>query len=165
MQVLSYLALGSNLGNRRANLKKALKILKTAEGTRVIKASPVYETEPAGKVRQRDFLNAAVKIRTELEPLALLQLCKNIERSMKRKKTVKWGPRVIDVDILFYGKKRITSKKLTIPHKELSRREFVLRPLIDLAPEGRHAVTGKTFKSLLKALAGKKKIRKVWRKI
>ena len=165
MQVLSYLSLGSNLGNRRANLKKACELLKQSAGVKFIKSSAVYKTRPVGPVEQREFLNAAVKLKTVLSPTELLTLCKQIEKLMKRKKTVKWGPRIIDLDIVLFGNLNLKSKQLTIPHKEMEKRQFVLKPLIDIYGRGKHPVTGRTFKSMLKKLAGESKIRKVWTKI
>lgn len=165
MQVLSFLSLGSNIGRRRANLKKACGLLKASGKVKILNSSPVYETEPVGGVKQREFLNAVLKIRTSLPPLELLLLCKEIEKRMKRKKTVKWGPRIIDIDLVLFGKKVVRSKRLTVPHKELQNREFVLKPLTDLDPNGRHPVTGRSFRSMLRKLSGDKKTRKVWTKI
>jgi len=165
MPVLSYLALGSNLGNRRANLKKACELLKLSAGVKFLMSSAVYETLPVGRVKQRDFFNAVVKLKTDLTPAELLNLCKHIEKLMKRQKTVKWGPRIIDLDIVLYGNLKLKSKQLTIPHKEIERRQFVLKPLSDIYGRRKHPVFGRTFKSLLKKIEDESKIRKVWTKI
>ena len=160
MQVLSYLGLGSNLGNRRANLKKAVKLLEMQEGVKLIKSSPVYETSPVGGVKQNYFYNAVVKVSTILSPTELLEVCKGIEKKLKRKKTMKWGPRTLDVDILLYGAIKLKSRKLTVPHKEMLKREFVLRPLIDIIGKGKSR-----YVPALGKIKGKYSIGKKWTKV
>jgi 2-amino-4-hydroxy-6-hydroxymethyldihydropteridine diphosphokinase len=131
-----YLALGSNLGDRRWQLQAAATALAVAAGLRVTASSHTYETEPVGLVLdQPQFLNACLAIETELEPDALLVFCKRLERDLGRVPTVRHGPRAIDVDILLLGNERYSSPTLTIPHAELSRRRFVLVPLLELDPD------------------------------
>ncbi len=151
-----YLGLGSNLGNRIANLNRCLRILKKS-GLEITKVSSVYETEPVGNLSQNDFLNAVIKAKTSLPPSELLVLCKQTELKLKRKKTRSWGPRIIDLDILLYGNKVIRSSLLTVPHKEMLKRRFVLQPLAEIAPNKRHPVEKKTFKKLLLSLRSRKK--------
>ena len=130
--VVCYLAVGSNLGNRKKNIKKALDYLAKTKGIKIEKASRVYETEPVGGVPQGKFLNAAIKIKTSLTAQLLLKTVKNIEKDLGRRKTVHWGPREMDLDILLYGNKVIKRKNLVIPHPRMFVREFVLKPLREI---------------------------------
>lgn len=127
-----YLAVGSNLGKRRENIKKALEYLAKTKGIKIEKASRIYETEPVGGPAQAKFLNAAIKIKTSLTPHLLLGTLKKIEKDLGRKKTVRWGPREIDLDILLYANKFIKIKNLVIPHPRMFKREFVLKPLREI---------------------------------
>jgi 2-amino-4-hydroxy-6-hydroxymethyldihydropteridine diphosphokinase len=135
-----YLGLGSNVGERRANLQTAVDLL-PEHGARVLAASSVYETEPVGEVPdQRDFYNACVRIETELEPEELLDACKAVERELGRTLEgqpgyVRHGPRPIDVDLLLLGDREYRSERLTLPHAEVTARRFVLVPLLELAPD------------------------------
>jgi 2-amino-4-hydroxy-6-hydroxymethyldihydropteridine diphosphokinase len=134
-----YLGLGSNVGDRRANLQAAVDLL-PGRGVGVLAASSVYETEPVGEVPdQRDFYNACVRIETELEPEDLLDACKAVERELGRTLEgqpgyVHHGPRPIDVDVLLLGDREYRSQRLTLPHAEVAARRFVLVPLLELAP-------------------------------
>jgi 2-amino-4-hydroxy-6-hydroxymethyldihydropteridine diphosphokinase len=130
--VVCYLGVGSNLGNRRKNIKKALDYLAKTKGVEIKKISRIYETEAVGGPVQGKFLNAAIKIRTSLRPQLLLVALKKIEKDLGRRKTVRWGPREIDLDILLYGNKFIKIKNLVIPHPRMFEREFVLRPLREI---------------------------------
>jgi 2-amino-4-hydroxy-6-hydroxymethyldihydropteridine diphosphokinase len=135
--VIGYLGLGSNVGDRRAHLQAAVGLL---EGVDVLASSPVYETEPMGEVRdQRAFLNACLRVATELEPEALLDACKAAERARGRALAgepgyVHHGPRPLDVDLLLLGDREHASERLTLPHPEVTSRRFVLVPLLDLDP-------------------------------
>jgi 2-amino-4-hydroxy-6-hydroxymethyldihydropteridine diphosphokinase len=135
---LGYLGLGSNVGERRANLQAAVELL-WAHGVVVLASSSVYETEPVGDVLdQRAFFNACVRVETELEPEALLDACKAVERALGRELGdgyVHHGPRPIDVDLLLLGKRVYASERLTLPHREVTSRRFVLAPLLELAPD------------------------------
>lgn len=131
--VTCYLGIGSNLGDRRINIKSAVKKISELKETKLIKLSKVIETNPiGGPVGQPKFLNAVLKIRSNLQPPILLKKLKQIEESVGRKKTVRWGPRVIDLDILFWGDKIINSMKLKVPHPRIFEREFVLRSLLEV---------------------------------
>lgn len=143
-----FLGLGSNAGNRQKNLLAALAGLEKRPGIRVRKISSVYQTSPVGP-RQRWFLNAVADLETQLPPRKLLLALKRIERGMGRKKSVRWGPRVIDLDILFYGRKRVQTPGLTIPHPEFHRRKFVLKPLKEIAPNFRPPGFSQTVSRLL----------------
>jgi len=130
---LIYLGIGSNLGNRSKNIKAALKKIGSLKDTQVLKASRIIETDPVGgPARQGKFLNTALKIRTALTPEIFLKKIKNIEKELGRTQSVRFGPRIIDIDILLYGDKIIHSRNLEIPHPRMFHRDFVLRPLLEL---------------------------------
>ncbi|MFA5199883.1 MAG: 2-amino-4-hydroxy-6-hydroxymethyldihydropteridine diphosphokinase [Candidatus Omnitrophota bacterium] len=127
---ICYLGIGSNLGNRRKNIKLAIKKISALKGNRIIKESRLFETLPVGGPSgQPDYLNTALKIKTNIPPLTLLKKLKKIEIEMGRVPSVRFGPRIIDLDILLYGDKVINSRKLTIPHPRMFKRDFVLKPL------------------------------------
>lgn len=142
-----YLGLGSNLGDRLANLGAAAAALPTA--VEVLRQSPIYETEPWGYADQPAFLNCVIEAQTLLEPPALLAYLKQIEASLGRTPTFRYGPRCIDLDILFYDDLILETAGLTIPHPRLHERAFVLAPLADLAANLRHPVLGKRVEDLL----------------
>jgi 2-amino-4-hydroxy-6-hydroxymethyldihydropteridine diphosphokinase len=142
-----YLALGSNLGDRSANLRAAIAAL--PPGARVLQESPVYETPPWGLTDQPVFLNMVIKGETSLGPVELLQQLKNLEAGLGRQPSVRWGPRLIDIDILFYADLVLEIQGLIIPHPHLHERAFVLVPLADLAPDLLHPVFGKSVRDLL----------------
>jgi 2-amino-4-hydroxy-6-hydroxymethyldihydropteridine diphosphokinase len=133
---LGYLGLGSNVGDRRANLQAAVEDL-WAHEVAVLASSSVYETEPVGEVLdQRDFFNACVRVETEHGPEPLLDACKAVERALGRLPGgVRHGPRPIDVDLLLLGDLRYESERLRLPHREVATRRFVLVPLLELDPE------------------------------
>ena len=131
--VVCYLGVGSNLGDRRKNIRLAIKKINNLKTTKVIKSSRIIETRPiGGPSGQVNFLNAALKIRTGLSPFLLLKELKSIEKKLGRRKTVRYGPRTIDLDILFYADKIIKRNGLEIPHPRIFEREFVLRPLLEV---------------------------------
>ena len=142
-----YLALGSNLGDRLANLKAALAALPPAVS--VLAESPVYETPPWGYTDQPAFLNMTLKGETDLEPLSLLAHLKRLESELGRLPAVRWGPRRIDIDLLFYDDLVLHTDQLTLPHPRLHERAFVLVPLADLAPDLVHPVLAWTVRELL----------------
>lgn len=129
-----YLSLGSNLGDREKYLKEAVKRLKSNKNIVLKKLSPIYETKPVGYLEQDNFLNAAILIETDLTPYELLGVTTSIEAELKRERTIKWGPRTIDIDILLYDGLILHDEKLTIPHPHMWERAFVLIPLRDINP-------------------------------
>lgn len=143
-----FLSLGSNLGDRGANLQKALVDLELW-GVSVFRSSSMYVTDPFGKKDQPDFYNLAVEVTTDRSPEDLLTAIHAIERSFGRERKEKWGPRTIDIDILFYGDKVMDDPALTIPHPHLAARKFVLVPLHEIASKFVHPILKKTVGELL----------------
>ncbi|MCB8983565.1 MAG: 2-amino-4-hydroxy-6-hydroxymethyldihydropteridine diphosphokinase [Ardenticatenaceae bacterium] len=142
-----YLSLGTNLGDRPANLQKALSGLQS--GVAFTAVSAVYETEPWGVADQPAFLNICAAGTTALTPFELLQVCKSVETQVGRRPTYKWGPRLIDIDILFYDDLILDEDTLIIPHPFVEERAFVLAPLADIAPDFVHPQTGETVVQML----------------
>ncbi|SRR6266852_5531869 len=145
---LIYLSLGSNLGDRAENLESAIEALPEA-GVRVLRQSAFYETEPVDFVAQPWFLNCVVEAETSLPPESLLDALHAIERRLGSKKLIARGPRIIDLDILFYGTDAIHSEEIEIPHPRMAERRFVLVPLAELAPAIKHPVLHATIAELL----------------
>jgi 2-amino-4-hydroxy-6-hydroxymethyldihydropteridine diphosphokinase len=133
----AYLALGGNLGDRIAALREAARRIGKLPGTEVIACSRIYETPPWGKTDQAPFANAVLAVRTGLSPEHLLDSALAIEAAMGRERRERWGPRLIDIDVLAHGKARIASPKLTLPHPAMAERAFVLVPLLEIAPDFR----------------------------
>lgn len=149
MASVVYLGLGTNVGDRLDNLRRAVHALRDTPGIRVRELSPVYETEPWGLTDQPDFLNMVVSARTEFSPRELLPHLKGIEQQLGREKTIRWGPRLIDVDILAVDEVVLQEEGLNIPHPGVKERVFVLAPLADIAPDWRHPRTGQTTLEML----------------
>lgn len=148
----AYIGIGSNLGDRQAHIEAAGKGLAHLALTQVTAMSKSYETSPVGPVDQGMFLNAAAVIETALSPMELLMGLQAIEKSQgraSRSDRTKWGPRELDLDILFYDQKIITQGELVLPHPQLHLRWFVLKPMAELAPDLVHPVNGKTIATLL----------------
>lgn len=150
-----YLSLGSNVGDRRLHLRRAVDYLKQ-EGIEVQRQSSLYETEPQDVARQPWFLNIVVQCETQLFPLQLLKVLQRIERELGRVRAsaVRRGPRTIDIDILLYGNAVMDTSQLTIPHPRMTARRFVLEPLLEIAPKIRHPVTKQLLRKYLDALTG-----------
>ncbi|HEU0118017.1 MAG TPA: 2-amino-4-hydroxy-6-hydroxymethyldihydropteridine diphosphokinase [Alphaproteobacteria bacterium] len=141
------LGLGSNIGDRKAALRAAVEGL--APYMKVSAVSPIYETAAFYVTDQPAFLNAAVVGTTTLSPLVLLRAVKNLEVEVGRQPSFRYGPRLLDIDILFYGRQSFISPELTVPHPRLAEREFVLRPLADIAPNWKHPASGLTIADML----------------
>ncbi|MRR30784.1 2-amino-4-hydroxy-6-hydroxymethyldihydropteridine diphosphokinase [bacterium] len=127
-----FLSLGSNMGDRMAHLQAAMHALAQTPGIEIVNVSSLYETEPWGLAGQRPFYNAVAWIRTPIAPLALLRICQTIEHQRERVRDVRWGPRTLDIDILRYGDRVMSSLELTIPHPRMEERDFVLVPLAEV---------------------------------
>ena len=145
----AYIAFGSNLGDKEANLRLGVEGLRFTRGCRVEAVSDFLVTAPYGGVEQDDFLNGAMKIRTLLTPHELLERLHEIEQEAKRERVVRWGPRTLDLDILLYDDLILDEEELHIPHIEMYKRDFVLKPLCQIAPYARHPVYNRTAAELL----------------
>lgn len=130
-----YIGIGSNLGDRRALIDKAIAALQAATDIKVTGVSSIYETDPVSDIPQGKYLNGVIEIETGIGAVALLKLLQDIEKSLGRVRTVKNAPRTIDLDILYYGDEKINIKDITVPHPRIMEREFVLKGLRELAPE------------------------------
>ena len=148
----AYIALGSNLGNREAYIKDAVKALNDIRGCRVKQISDLIETEPYGVTDQDNFLNGCLELETLLPPEELLEELNRIESEAGRERKVHWGPRTLDLDIIFYDDLIVQETELCIPHVDMQRRSFVLEPLAQIAPYKRHPVYGKTVKEMLEEM-------------
>ena len=154
-----FLSVGTNLGNKAENLKKAIEEIK--DMAEIIACSSVYETAAFGIAEQPRFLNQVIEIKTVFGPLELLQRLQDIEKCMGRIRTIKNGPRIIDIDILFYGDKIIHTELVTIPHPSIVKRSSVLIPLCDIAPDFLHPTEKKTIREIVAFLPEEEKKRVV----
>jgi 2-amino-4-hydroxy-6-hydroxymethyldihydropteridine diphosphokinase len=154
VSTIAYLGLGSNIGDREATLESALAKLGEA-GVQVLRESMKIETDPVGFLDQPVFLNMAVEVETTKSPRELLAAILTIERELGRVRTIRNGPRTIDIDILLYGSLQIQEPDLTIPHPRMTERGFVLQPLAELCPDLVHPVTGHTIREHLRKLAAR----------
>lgn len=147
------IGLGSNLGDRAATIDGALAALAATPGVRIERVSTIRETEPVGgPTGQGPYLNAAAALETTLEPVDLLRVLQAIETRCGRVRTVRWGERTLDLDLLLFDDRIIDSPELTVPHPRLAERRFVLEPLVEIAPDAIEPVTGRTVSGLLREL-------------
>jgi len=151
----AWIGLGSNVGDRLAHLASAVRRLRAVRGILIRRVSPVWVSAPAKRRHQRWFYNAVVRVSATLPPLLLLRRLKAAERGLGRRPGPRYGPRVIDLDLLLYGTRVLATPRLTVPHPELARRVFVLAPLAALSPRLRHPVLGVPAAALLRRAPGK----------
>ncbi len=150
----AYIGLGSNLGDREKNIRLALQAMERTGGIRLVRSASLYDTDPEGVREQPRFLNTAARIETTLPPRELLSAVKDIEKDLGRLPGERWGPRAIDLDILLYGERIISSESLTVPHPLMGERTFVLKPLAEMEPQLVHPVLKKTVRELLEEKTG-----------
>jgi len=155
----AFIGVGSNIGDRRANIAEALERVGKLAGSRIVRTSSLYESEPHGDAR-RWFVNGAFELETDFSSNELLKRLKAIERTMGRKRVAgkKWGSRIIDLDILFFDSELVKTRTLKIPHPEMGARRFVLLPLAELAPQIVHPELGQTVSQMLAATKDRKRV-------
>ena len=147
-----YAGLGSNLGNKRENIIRAIYRIDAYEEICVKEKSGFYDTSPVGGPQQPDYVNCVIGLETEIEPQTLLKEFKKIEIELGRKPGVRWGPRVVDLDILLYGDRIVNDRNLKIPHERMHERAFVLEPLCEISPKIKHPVSGISISELLEKI-------------
>ena len=148
----AYIAIGGNLGDRRAYLQAGIKAVAALPDTHLAAISRAYETRAVGPVAQPDFLNAVFAIETALAPAPLLAALLAAEKKHQRQRRIRWGPRTLDLDLLLYGERVVNRTALTLPHPRMHERRFVLVPLCEIAPRLSHPITGRPFAAYLAAL-------------
>jgi len=144
-----FIGIGSNRGPRRGNCLRAMEAIDDAPELTLIQSSPFYETAPWGFLGQRPFVNAVIEVRSDIGPMALLTFLKGFEKDLGRERGRRWGPRAIDLDILFFGRRIVDGPRLTVPHPRLHERSFVMAPIGDIAPEFIHPMFLVSIKGLL----------------
>jgi len=150
-----FIGIGSNMGNRRGNIVAALSMLREASDVlTLVRESPLYESAPWGVLGQRPFVNTVIEVSSVLGPLTLLRRLKEIERRVGRRVGLRWGPRVIDLDILFFGRRVVDLRQLTLPHPRLYERVFVLKPMLDIAPDFIDPLCNESIRGLKARLKG-----------
>lgn len=154
---VAFIGLGSNLGEREKNCLEALRLFREND-LAVVRQSSLIETEPWGLTDQPSFINMAAEVETGLLPHQLLALLMSIENKMGRNRTIKWGPRIIDLDILLYDELIINTEDLIVPHPLMQERDFVLRPLAEIAPDTVHPVMKKSIRSLREDLTAQNQL-------
>ncbi len=155
------IGIGSNMGDRRAYCEEAVRLISRFPKTSLLAVSSLYETAPLELLDQDWFINCVAAVRTTLSPQELLRACQEVEQFLGRKRSVRFGPRTIDLDILFYGDQIIRETDLTIPHPRAHERRFVLEPLAEIAPEMEHPVLRKTASQILQGMRNPQEVRRL----
>lgn len=155
---IAYIGLGSNLGDKKKNLKDAIEEIKESKFNKITKTSEIYETKPVGYTDQDNFLNCAIEIKTLLTPIELIQFLLEAEKKLKRERIVRWGPRTIDLDVLLYDNIITSVEEIVIPHPRMHERLFVLEPLSKIAPYIMHPIINKRIIELRDEIAEKEKL-------
>jgi len=163
--IVCHIGIGSNVGDALQNCKDAIESVSRLDSIKLIQSSSFYKTEPVGDIKQEYFINAIIEIKTKLSARELLLSLQEIERKMGRKREVKGGPRIIDLDIIFYGQEIIKKKGLTVPHPETHKRRFVLEPLNEIASYFIHPVFGVSVRGLKERLDDTKSVEKISQEI
>lgn len=164
MDNFAFISLGSNMGDRESFLKKAIDSLGNNENIIIEKLSSIYETDPVGYTDQDCFLNMVVQIKTGLSPIELLRVCLNIEEEIGRVREIRWGPRVIDLDILLYNDENIEMESLQVPHPRLQERAFVIVPLLEINRSIKLPTTNAPLAEVLDEIPDKEGVR-LWKQI
>jgi 2-amino-4-hydroxy-6-hydroxymethyldihydropteridine diphosphokinase len=159
--IICYIAIGSNIGDSLKNCKNAVEILSRGKGIELKTVSSFYKTEPVGIENQNYFINAVAEIKADLSVRDLMHELQNIENDMGRERGVKGGPRIIDLDLLFYGQNVVNDQNLIIPHPEIQKRRFVLEPLCEIASYFIHPSFGISIRGLKDRLGDKKVVEKI----
>lgn len=163
MSNISFIGLGTNIGSREKNLNKALQLLTNDGSLTLLDSSSIYETDPVGYLDQDPFLNMIVKVKTSLNPEQLLNKCQQIEKICGRKREIRWGPRIIDLDILLYNQENIETKNLSIPHPRMIERAFVLIPLLEIEPNIKIPLVKSSPRKMIEHLPDRKGVR-IWKR-
>lgn len=163
MENLAYISIGSNMGDRVHFFKKAVELLDGDKGIAVADISSLYETDPVGYTEQNMFLNAVLKVKTSYKPEELLEKCLEVERTLGRKREIRWGPRTLDLDILLYNHVNIETENLSVPHPRMLERAFVIIPLLELDPDIMLPKMEKPLKHVLNEIKDKEGVR-LWKK-
>jgi 2-amino-4-hydroxy-6-hydroxymethyldihydropteridine diphosphokinase len=156
--LLAYIGIGSNLGNKLGNCRRAVEAIGADGRNRLVRCSRFYRTEPVGKKDQEWFINGVAAVETTMGPRELLEFILSVEKGMGRARKERWGPRIIDLDILFYGDRVLEEEGLEVPHPRLQERRFVLVPLEEIAPDLIHPIFHRTISQILGELKAEEKV-------